>query len=79
MNERLKKYIEIVELPNLGKKTKRWHIVNKRTFEIVGRVSWYGGWRKYVYYYDAGGYADWEFMRMIADFCEQRTLEHNQT
>lgn len=73
---RLDKYIEIREVPNGVKKTKQWQVINLNTQEIVGVVKWYGGWRKYVYYNSVVGYSDWDFMRLIASFCEQKTQEH---
>lgn len=77
MSKRLDKYIEIVEDAQApGGKTKRWKIYNKLTKEVVGRIKWYGGWRKYVFYHEWNGYMDWDFMRMIADFCEQKTKDH---
>lgn len=76
MSKRLDQYIEIVEVPNEGKRTKIWNIINKQTQEIVGLVKWYGGWRKYVYHHNDNGYSDWDFLRLIADFCETKTKEH---
>lgn len=63
-------------MPNGVKKTKQWQVINLNTQEIVGVVKWYGGWRKYVYYNSVVGYSDWDFMRLIASFCEQKTQEH---
>lgn len=77
MYERIKKYIEISEVPNYAHKTKKWRIRNKDTGEILGRIEWYGGWRKYVYYnHISEAYCDWDFLRMVADFCEQETKNH---
>lgn len=75
MNERLKKYIKIVEVANPGHKTKVWHVVDKKIEFLLGVVKWYGGWRKYVFYTEAG-YMDADFLKMIGAFCEERTQEH---
>lgn len=78
MIKRLDKYIKIVEDKKHTGKTKLWWICLAADGEVVGTVKWYGGWRKYVYHYarqDTGFY-DWDFMRTIADFCEEQTLKH---
>lgn len=74
---RLDKYIQIIEWkPARGGKTKRWNVINKQTQEILGNIRWYGGWRKYVFYNEYSGFMDWDFLRLIADFCEDMTIEH---
>lgn len=71
MNERLKKYLEWVELDNIGKKTKRWHLLALKG--PVGEIKWHGAWRKYCFFPFAETLFDWECMRMIAEFCEIET------
>lgn len=73
---RLDKYIDIVEIPNHGRKTKKWKIITKADQEVAGIIKWYGGWRKYAFYCLASNFYDWDLMRLIADFCETKTKEH---
>lgn len=78
MNERLKKYIEIRELPRPGKKTKAWIIYLRANMEEIGIIKWHGGWRKYVLHHYQGGFYDWDYLRAMADFCEYATKEQLQ-
>ena len=76
-NKRLGKYIGIEEQPNEGKRTKIWVVFNKRTSDICGYVKWYGGWRKYIFEsIDRPRIYDWEFLRLMAGFCETATAQH---
>lgn len=78
MPKRLDKYIKIVEKPHHVGKTKIWYVCLADGGEVVGTIKWYGGWRKYVYHYQRNdvGFYDWDFMRWMADFCEEQTLKH---
>lgn len=60
-------------------KTNIWHVVNlirPEEPDQVGIIRWYGGWRKYVYDSPKDSFYDWECLRLIADFIEQKTVEH---
>lgn len=74
---RIDKYISIeeIKLDSPGAKTKKWEVRDKDSIRI-GEIKWYGGWRKYVYYNDDAGFSDWDFLRLVADFCETKTKEH---
>jgi len=41
-------YLEFREADNSGRKTKRFHIYNKRTNEFLGTIQFLGAWRRYV-------------------------------
>lgn len=71
--ERIEKYISFQELPPMGK-TRRWYVRDKlhTPFAVI---KWYGGWRKYVCFFDEC-YCDADCLRMIADFCAEKTKEH---
>ncbi len=73
---RAEKYIRFVEVANPGKTTKRWEVQSLRTSEMVGRIGWYGGWRKFVFSPADYTYFDSDGLRLIADFCDARTREH---
>lgn len=62
--------------PSKSGKTKIWWVVNETTGQGCGHIRWHGAWRKYVYDTEDGGYFDWEFLRLVADFIEAKTLEH---
>lgn len=71
------KYISFVEFPNPGKKTKMWQVRSTNSGGMfVGRIQWWGAWRKYVLLPFDGTVYDWGCMRMIAEFCERKTREH---
>lgn len=44
-----KKYLKFKEVPNEGKKTKRFIILNLQG-ETLGSIYWKGSWRKYIYF-----------------------------
>lgn len=68
-------WIEFREVPHTGK-TKRWEVVTKDGGTVVGRISWYGPWRKYTL--QPGYPTVWEqdCLRAIAEFIEQQTAVH---
>lgn len=60
-------------------KTRVWAVVNTMWPEErdeIGYVSWHGPWRKYVYHSPNDSFYDADCLRLIADFCETKTLEH---
>lgn len=59
-------------------KTQIWNVVNTNFNEVIGTVHWSGAWRKYVYETPLGSYYDWECLRLLADFTEEKTLEHRK-
>lgn len=67
------KYISFRELPPLAK-TRRFYIEDKhgQPFAII---KWYGGWRKYVVYFDDGSWCDQSCLRLIARFLENLNRE----
>lgn len=74
--ERIQKYITIDGPYKVnGRKTDTWYVKLKATGEVVGTIKWYGGWRKYAFFDVDGNYYDSDFMRLIADFCDNATAE----
>jgi hypothetical protein len=62
-------------------KTSVWHVVNLMRPEEpdqIGVIKWHGAWRKYVYHSPGESFYDWECLRLIADFIQQKTLEHRK-
>ncbi len=73
---RVEKYISFEERPTPeGKKTRIWWVIG-RDKKPFGEVRWYGGWRKYVFLTTADSFFDKDCLRMIADFCEEKTKAH---
>jgi hypothetical protein len=70
------KWIDIKEIENPGKKTKRYWVVSKETDDTLGYIQWYGPWRKYCFESLGGIIFEWVCMRDIADFIEKATKEH---
>jgi len=69
------KYITFQELPPLAK-TRRWYILDreKKPFALI---KWYGGWRKYVVYFDEC-YCDHHCLKMIQEFLEKVNHQHHE-
>ena len=43
------KYLEFKQIPYEGK-TKRFEVISKKHCGIIlGRISWYGAWRQYIF------------------------------
>jgi hypothetical protein len=58
------------ELNNVGKKTRQWEVTAVASDEVLGHVSFWGAWRKYVFKPLAATLYDASCMREIADFTE---------
>lgn len=76
--ETVKKYVNITEAgASSTGKTKIWHVTGKGgAADGIGVIKWSGAWRKYVYHSDLAFY-DADCLRLIADFCEAATKDHN--
>ena len=66
-------FLEFVESPSLGLKTKIFHVMNN-SGEILGRVSFFPQWRKYIFtQYAPGIVFDSSCLENIAGFLEHET------
>lgn len=54
-------------------KTKTWKVQNRENLTILGTISWFGRWRKYVFAPDADMVFEETCMRDIAQFIQQET------
>ena len=75
------KWIEFRELePKLGAKTRQWAVIIKEGEALLGKIGWFGRWRKYCF--AANGYGEPIFeetcLRDIAEFCETQTKAHRK-
>lgn len=59
-------------------KTSTWDVVSKSSGDVLGRIAWFGRWRRYSFWPAEGTIFDEVCLRKIADFCEGRTKEHRQ-
>lgn len=57
-------------------KTQVWRVLNVHHNVICGEVRWYGAFRKYCFYPSDGTLFDFDCLRLIADFCEEKNKEH---
>jgi hypothetical protein len=46
---------------------------------LLGHVSWYSGWRKYVFAPNVNTVFEQDCLRDLADFCERVTKEHKES
>lgn len=44
----MSKYLEFKQVPYNGK-TKRFEVISKNHGYSLGRISWYGNWRQYIF------------------------------
>lgn len=47
-------YFNITETNIAKQKTKLYTIVNNSNFQIIGKIKWYSGWRKYCFFPETG-------------------------
>lgn len=52
LDRRETQYLVFVEIPQSvhGGKTRRWRVESKNSGTLLGRISWYGPWRNFVFY-----------------------------
>ncbi|MGD9649994.1 MAG: hypothetical protein AB7U41_04315 [Dongiaceae bacterium] len=67
------KYISFREIPPLAK-TRRFYVQDKagQPFAII---KWYGGWRKYVCFFQGDSFCDQSCLRIIARKLEELNRE----
>jgi hypothetical protein len=58
-------------------KTKTWLVENKYGEGVLGRVQWFGRWRKYAFFPFPDTVFEQVCMREIAAFIEGETVKHN--
>lgn len=74
---RVEKYISIEKIGlSPSKKTQVWLVMNTRTNQGIGTISWHGPFRKYCFNPYNNMLFDADCMRLIADHTEKSTKEH---
>lgn len=73
-------HIFLQDCPALaGPKTKAWFVRSKYDGQpVLGNVRWFGRWRKYAFYPEAGCIFEEVCMREISEFIEKTTKEHRE-
>lgn len=44
------KFISMLEMPNEGRKTRKFNCVNNRSHTVLGEIKWHAQWRQYCYF-----------------------------
>lgn len=74
-------WIEFIEIPNEGKKTKVWTVHTKDGGDVLGRIGWFPSWRGYAFgpRIDRHTFFERTCLRDIADFIEQQNKLHRES
>ncbi len=62
-----------------GARTRTWLVSSRENGASLGRVTWYGPWRRYVFAPDAETVFEEKCLRDLAGFLEVRTAERRAT
>ena len=65
------------ESQEVGKCTRVWFVAEPNSTKL-GEVRWFGRWRKYGFFTEAGKVFEETCMREIAYFCETATKKHKK-
>ncbi len=69
-------HIAVVEIaPSETGKTKRWDVHSKYGGALLGRIAWFGRWRKYGFYPWPETVFEEVCMRELSDFIVERTKD----
>ena len=69
----MSKYLDFIQIRDTGK-TKVWQVQNK-SGAAIGKIGWYGPWRKYVFYPHSDTLWDNACLRDMVKFIEGRMAE----
>ena len=74
------RYITFVRrVPNNARiKTECWEVQNNRSGESLGEISWFTGWRQYVFAPEPFTEFNVTCLREIAEQCERLNEQHRQ-
>lgn len=73
---RAEKYIKIEEAGRSKTGlTSRFEVRMIGSNASAGEITWYGGWRKYVFHPEDGSFYDKDALQLIAEFCARATNE----
>lgn len=70
-------YIRFVEQPVApDRKTSIWNVTSKEGGDFLGQVKWFGRWRCYSFSPNDSTVFEKSCLRVLADFCEEKTKAH---
>lgn len=64
-----------IELVKEGPKTNQWVVYNKYEDVLIGCIKWFGRWRKYAFFPEAGCVFEEVCMRELSDFILEQTKQ----
>lgn len=70
---------DLIEREDMRRKTDQWRVVStSRMGVLLGRIAWYGSWRKFSFMPNSNLPLVFEedCLRDIADFCVQQTKKY---
>jgi hypothetical protein len=59
-------------------KTQVWDVTAKETDGYLGKVQWFGRWRRYAFFPETGCVFEHDCLKTIAIFCENLTWRHRE-
>ena len=59
-------------------RTLTWNVVAKEGVATLGRVAWFGRWRRYCFFPSVETVFEQDCLRSIASFCEDQTRRHKE-
>lgn len=66
-------FISFRLIPTPGRKTSTWQVVSKSHGDLLGTISWYAGWRQYVFEAEPGCvFSDGCLASVVAFLAEQK-------
>lgn len=69
-------FIRFEEVPNDGRKTRRWVIENKKSGAELGVIAWYGAWRQYTVDFTEGCTFSAGCLKDIQEFLTKANADH---
>jgi len=73
----IKKYLQFIEVPNTGKKTKIFKIKNN-SGEYLGRIFWYVPWRQYCWQSDRISVWSTDCDKQRTEFIDELNKKHKE-
>jgi hypothetical protein len=73
----MSKYLEFLQIPYRGGKTKRFEVLSKNCKQTLGRIMWERGWRQYIFSPSYPTIWSRDCLKDIQDFLQQLMDERN--
>lgn len=72
----IQEFIRFEEVPNDGRKTRRWVIENRKYGSELGVIEWYGAWRQYVATFHEVAVFSAGCLKDIQEFLARQNADH---